>query len=194
MLERGNQLRQAGAQQDAGLAFSKAAKARALDEASNEDARVQLQQLRTEQAVVGLNTRRQKFYFDNRFNDGAGPRNDQLEQAANANPVLQQGALNWSPQQVDQLLGGNSAEENSALKAIANRIVAQQLAAEPAPVALDVTLPERGRVVRFSRTVQVAGEQALELELDLARERRARPAIGLILAALAAVPALFRKR
>jgi hypothetical protein len=193
MLEKGNQLLQAGDQFNAGLAFSKAAKTRALDEASNEDARVQLRQLRCEQAVIGLNTRRQKVYFDNRFNDGAGPRNDQLEQAANVNPVMQ-GELNWDPQQVDQLLQGNSTEENAALKEIARRIVNQQLAAEPAPVALDVTLPATGRVVTFGRAVQVDGEQPLELDLDLRPERRGGVVIGLLLALFAALTTAMWKR
>jgi len=194
MLEMGNKLRQAGQQVKAGQAFSQASKARSLDEASNEDARVQLQQLRTEQAVVGLNTRRQKQYFDNRFNEGAGPRNDQLEQAANINPVFQQGALNWAPQQVDQFLLGNTAEENTALKAIASRIVTQQLAAETAPVALDVMLPERGQVITFGRSVQVDGGDALELELELEPSRRSNLVIGLLLAAMAAVPVLLWKK
>jgi hypothetical protein len=155
---------------------------------------VQLQQLRTEQAVVGLNTRRQKNYFDNRFNEGAGPRNNQLEQAATANPVLQEGALNWAPQQVDQFLLGNTVEENAALKAIASRIVVQQLAAEPAPAVLDVMLPERGKVITFGRSVQVDGGDALELELDLKPSRRGSLVIGLLLAAMAAVPVLLWKK
>ena len=37
----------------------------ALDAASNEDARVQLENLQTQQAIVGLNTRRQRLYLDN---------------------------------------------------------------------------------------------------------------------------------
>ncbi|MDB4284408.1 hypothetical protein N9888_02075 [Akkermansiaceae bacterium] len=37
----------------------------ALDPAGNEDARVKLENLVTQQAVVGLNTRRQRLYLDN---------------------------------------------------------------------------------------------------------------------------------
>jgi hypothetical protein len=192
-LEKGNRLKQAGEQDKATLAFRKAAKARVLDEASNEDARVQLERLRTQQAMIGLNTRRQKVYFDNRYNDNSAPRNDQLEKAANNNPVLQQGAVNWQPSQADQLLEGNTSEENAALRSIAKRIVAQQLAAEPSPVALEVTIPEHGKIVTFGRAVQVDGARPLALNLKLDHKRGGGFFIGLLLALFAAVPAAVRR-
>ncbi len=64
---------------------------------------------------------------------------------------------------------GNTVEENTALSGIAGRIVDQQLAAEPAPSAIDVTLPERGQVLTFTRSLQVDGGAPLELKLDIAR-------------------------
>lgn len=163
LFEEASALMQHGEQQRAGEVLSRAAKNSALDQASNEDARVQLRELKTQQAVLGLNTRRQRLYLDNR---GDSARNEQLEQAANLNPFMQ-GKTNFNPQQVDQLLMGNTAEENSALRGIAGRIVEQQLAAEPAPSAIDVTLPERGRVLLFHRSLQVDGSAPLELQLDI---------------------------
>jgi hypothetical protein len=160
-----NTLLQQGQQQAAGEVLSRASKTKALDEATNEDARVQLRALKTQQAVVGLNTRRQKLYLDN--NASVSVHNAQLEQAASLNPFLQ-GKTNYNSQQVDQLLMGNTVEENAALSGIAGRIVDQQLAAEPAPSAIDVTLPERGRVLTFTRSLQVDGGAPLELKLDIA--------------------------
>ena len=75
--------------------------------------------------VLGLNTRRQRLYLDNRAD---ASRNEQLEQAASLNPFIQ-GKVNFDPQQVDQLLMGNTVEENSSLRGIASRLVDQQLAA-----------------------------------------------------------------
>ncbi|MBW8781884.1 MAG: hypothetical protein JF599_08355 [Verrucomicrobia bacterium] len=161
-----NTLLQQGQQQAAGEVLSRASKTKALDEATNEDARVQLRALKTQQAVVGLNTRRQKLYLDN--NASVGLHNVQLEQAASLNPFLQ-GKTNYNSQQVDQLLMGNTVEENAALSGIAGRIVDQQLAAEPAPSAIDVTLPEHGQVLTFTRSLQVDGGAPLELKLDIAR-------------------------
>ncbi|MBF6689872.1 hypothetical protein, partial [Acinetobacter baumannii] len=128
--------------------------AQALDAASNEDARVQLRNLKTQQTVLGLATRRQRLYLDNRADAN---RNEQLEHAANLNPLINSGRANFKPQELDQLLTGNTAEENSALRTIATRIVDQQLGIEPAPNAIDVTLPERGRVATFTRSLQVDG-------------------------------------
>jgi hypothetical protein len=165
LLEQANSLLQSGDQERAGEMLSRAANAPALDEASNEDARVQLRNLRTQQTVLGLNTRRQKLYLDHRVD---ATRNEQLEQAASLNPYLQ-GKVNFDPQQMDQLLMGNTVEENAALRGIASRLVDQQLATVPAPVALDLALPERGRVVTFARSLQVDGGAPLELRLTVGR-------------------------
>jgi hypothetical protein len=193
LIDQANILLRKGEQQQAGEVLSKAANAYGLDEASNEDARVQLKTLKTQQAVVGLNTRRQRIYLDNRTNDTT--RNEQLEQAANANPFMQ-GGTNFDPQQMDQLLMGNTAEENSALRGIAGRIVEQQLAAEPAPGAINVTIPESGKVLTFTRSIQVNGEAPLNLKLCLKTTRGANGwfVILLLLTAAAATAVAFQRK
>ena len=167
LLDQANSWLAAGDQERASNAFSNVVRSNQLDAASGEDARVQLRQLKTQQAVLGLNTRRQKLLLDN---SSSSPQADtaQLERAAEANPVLR-GDSNYDPKQFDRFLEGNTADENAALKEIANRIVTQQLAAEPAPVALDVTLPERGTVLTFGRSVQVDGGRPMTIELKLKR-------------------------
>lgn len=175
---------QKGDQQKASEVLTRISNAPSLDEASNEDARVQLRNLKTQQTVLGLNTRRQKLYLDNRV-DGA--RNEQLEQAATLNPLMQN-KLNFNPQDMDQLLMGNTAEENVALKGIAARLVDQQLNNEPAPAAIDVTLAENGRVLTFKRSLQVDGTAPLELHLEVAQIARANLRIALaLLAAIAGI-------
>jgi len=179
---------QRGEQQLAGEVLSRAAKNSALDQASNEDARVQLRELKTQQAVLGLTTRRQRLYLDNR---GDGARNEQLEQAATLNPFMQ-GKTNFNAQQVDQSLMGNTVEENTALRGIANRIVEQQLAAEPAPSAIDVTLPQRGQVLTFTRSLQVDGGTPLGLTLEIERMSQTRVlSIVTLLAGLTVVTAIL---
>jgi hypothetical protein len=169
LLDQANEWLQAGEQEKAGQALSKAARNGLLDEASNEDARVQLRNLKTQQATLALNTRRQRMYLENVSESQVG--NKQLEQAAQENPLLQ-GQTNYDPKQFDRLLEGNTADENTAMKAIANRIVNQQLAADPAPAALDVTLGETGTVLDFKRSVQVDGGKPMRLELDIAPDYR----------------------
>ncbi len=155
----------AGDQEKAAVALSNAVRSNKLDAASDEDARVQFRQLKTQQAVLGLNSRRQKIAIDNGRNI-VGNTKEQLERASEANPILR-GDYNYDPKQFDRFLEGNTADENTALKEIAQRIVNQQLAAEPAPLALDVTLPERGRMFTFTRSVQVDGNRPMTLSLDL---------------------------
>jgi hypothetical protein len=169
LLDQANEWLQAGEQEKAGQALSKAARNGLLDEASNEDARVQLRNLKTQQATLALNTRRQRMYLDNRSEVQVG--NKQLEQAAQENPLLQ-GMTNYDPKQFNRLLEGNTVDENTAMKAIANRIVNQQLAADPAPAALDVTLGETGTVLDFKRSVQVDGDKPMSLKLDIAPDHR----------------------
>lgn len=165
LLDQANSWLAAGDQEKAGMALSNATKNRQLDAASGEDARVQLRELKTQQAVLGLNTRRQKLQLDN---GGASTANKGIERAAELNPVMR-GRYNFDPKQFDRFLEGNTADENAALKDIASRIVTQQLAAEPAPVALDINLPERGTVVTFARSVQTDGARPMSITLDLER-------------------------
>jgi hypothetical protein len=153
LLEQANQLLQAGEQTKARWALNSVANQYALDAASNEDARVQLENLQTQQAIVGLNTRRQRLYLDNDRNDSALVDNKQLRQAAADNPILQQDQLNFRPQQLSQLLQGNTTEDNAVLQQIARRLVQHQRATEPAPQAIIISLPEEGSVYTFSRTV-----------------------------------------
>jgi hypothetical protein len=160
LLEQANSFLQSGDQQRAGEMLSRASNAQ-LDEASNEDARVQLRNLKTQQTVLGLNTRRQRLYLDNRVET---KRNEQLEQAASLNPFIR-GSVNFDPQQVDQLLMGNTVEENTALHGIATRLVDRDLGTEPPPGEIDVTLPEHGTVATFARSLQVDGDSPLELNL-----------------------------
>ncbi len=166
LLEQANELLQAGEQTKARWAFNSVANQYALDAASNEDARVQLENLQTQQAVVGLNTRRQRLFLDNNREDTAMLDNEQLRQAAADNPILQQDQLNFRPQELSQLLRGNTTEDNAVLQQIAGRLVQHQHTTDPAPQAIIISLPEEGEVYTFRRSVQVAENDPLELELE----------------------------
>jgi hypothetical protein len=193
LLQQAGSWLQKGEQEKASQALSQVSNSQALDAASNEDARVQLRNLKTQQTVLGLATRRQRLYLDNRADAN---RNEQLENAVNLNPLLNGGTSNFKPQEFDRLLTGNSAEENTALRTIAARIVDQQLGAEPAPGAIDVTLPERGRVVTFIRSLQVDGAAPLQLSLEIGKITQISPGaiVCLLLAVVAIAATEFRRR
>lgn len=166
LLQRASELLQAGEQTKARWALNNVANRYALDAASNEDARVQLENLQTQQAIVGLNTRRQRILLDNGQNDVLIDANEQLRQAAAANPILQQDRMKFRPQELSQLLAGNTSEDNAILQQIADRLVHHQRTTEPAPQAIVISLPEEGTYYRFSRGVQVAENAPLQLQLE----------------------------
>jgi len=182
-----------GEQKRAEEMLGRLSKNRSLDEASNEDARVQLRALRTQQAVLGLNTRRQKLYLDNRGGDDGAARNVEIESAANANPLLL-GQTDYAPIQAEEASRGNSLEENSALSGIAARLVDQQLAAEPAPAGIEVALLERGTVYTFARSMQVDGARPLSLTLKVDHGAGAGAGFGLLVTSLLAAMVLWARR
>ena len=190
LLEQANQLLQAGEQTKARWALNSVANQYALDAASNEDARVQLENLQTQQAIVGLNTRRHRLYLDNKSSDAAQVENEQLRQAAADNPILQQDQLKFRPQQLSQLLRGNTTEDNTVLQRIAARLVRHQRTTEPAPQGIIISLPEEGTVYAFGRSVQVAENAPLKLDLHFDLQRRLHLwQTALVLALLTAIAA-----
>ncbi len=184
LLEQANQLLQTGEQSKAQWAFNNVANRYALDAASNEDARVQLENLQTQQAIVGLNTRRQRLFLDNNRGGAAISDNEQLRQAAAINPILQLEQLNYRPQELSQLLAGNSKEDNAILQQIAGRLVQHQRTTEPAPQAIIISLPEEGNIYSFRRSVQVAENAPLELVLQFNSQYKLRPWQWLMIAGL----------
>ncbi len=187
LLDQANVLLQAGEQSKARWAFNSVANQYALDAASNEDARVQLENLQTQQAVVGLNTRRQRLYLDQSAAGDVSGRNDQLDAGINENRILQKGDLNYRPQELSQLLVGNSSEDTEALTRIAAQLVKHQRSSIPAPQAITITLPEEGTIYTFARTVQVAENAPLALDLDFSRDHRISFAKALALIGLCAL-------
>ena len=170
-LEEGNRNLAEGKSEQARAAFSQALANSALDPSSNEDARVALRNLDTNNAVFGINTRRQRMTLDNTYNGGAVI-NDQMAQAARENPLLQ-GQQEFDQRQMGELMVGNTSEEITFLKRLGDRIVNQQASANPALRNLKIALPERGTTLSFTRSVQVDGNAPLVLDLKMAPQRRA---------------------
>ena len=80
--------------------------------------------------------------------------------------MLQQDQLNFQPRQLTQLLQGNTTEDNAVLQQIAGRLVQHQRTTAPAPQAIIISLPEEGTVYSFNRSVQVAENAPMELDLS----------------------------
>ena len=143
MLALGNSALQNGDPQSARRAFESAYGLSTQDEAFNEDARVQLNNLKLQQALVGLNVRQAAVAG---ANGGIGGKLNQLRNDKNAN---------YSQQDAQQIFGNNSADENGALTKLAERLIQQQDAAVANPAVIRASIPEQGRLLTFKRAVVV---------------------------------------
>ena len=159
MLELGNQWIAEGEQRQARRALESAYKLSQNDAAFNEDARVQLQKLKTQQAMMGINMRRNNFLISN------GVVSQQIEQQQAAIPLQQGKGMNYTQAQVKQVMDLNTVEDNSAFRRLADRIVRQQEAIEAETGAIQATLPGVGQVLNFSQSVQ--GKDGKELRVVL---------------------------
>jgi hypothetical protein len=67
--------------------------------------------------------------------------------------------------QLAKRLRPRSTEDNAVVQKIAARLVQHQHTTDPAPQAILISLPKEGEVYTFARSVQVAENAPLELEL-----------------------------
>jgi hypothetical protein len=153
LLSMANSLLQQGDPGQARRAFQAAYGLSQHDEAFNEDARVQLHNLKLQQALVGLNFRK------------AAVAGESLTPAAQL-PTLGVGREPvYTQDQAQQILSRNSAEDIAFQNRLVERIIQQQDAAGPSPAAIRATIPEQGRQLIFARALQV--DSWVDLRLDL---------------------------
>ncbi|MCC6232804.1 MAG: hypothetical protein IT580_09185 [Verrucomicrobiales bacterium] len=149
-----NSLLVTGNPQDARRAFQAAYGLSQHDQAFNEDARVQLDNLRRQQALVGLNVRQARVGTE-------GGR------AADAPPVAgTAGTLAYTQAQAKQWMERNSAEENAIQERLAERLIQQQDAAVANPAAIRASLPVEGSRLTFTRPLEVNPWASLKLRLE----------------------------
>jgi hypothetical protein len=159
MLALGNTALQSGDPQQARRAFQSAYGLSTHDNAFNEDARVQLHNLKLQQALVGLNVRQ------------AASAGDAGGVAARVRELRGGKDLNYTQQDAKQIIDANSAEDNTAYMRLAEKLVQQQDAAVSSASAIRANIPEQGRVLTFQRSVAVDREADLRLLLKLASDK-----------------------
>ncbi len=153
MLQMGNSLLEKGSPQQARRAFQAAYGLSQHDNAFNEDARVQLHNLKLQQALVGLNVRQASVAGE------AGAQSTRLRELRSRDEVA------YTQQAAKEILNRTPGDENAALTRLAERLIQQQDAAISSPAAIRASIPEQGRLLRFSRTVQVENWANLSLHL-----------------------------
>ncbi len=127
------------------------------DAGLNEDIRVDLHNLLKTQAKVGLVQNRARL----REQTGQG--------AGAAAPAVPDDQPNFSQAQADQLEVSLNKPDSDNLDAITREIVDQQQAAAGADVHLLINVPERGRVLQFTRPLQVRPNSPMIVSFDTDR-------------------------
>jgi len=185
-LAAGNSALQLGDPQQARRSFQAAYGMSSHDAAFNEDARVQLHNIKLQQALIGLN-----FKQADALGDPALLGNKLRE-------LRSRKELNYTQQDAKDILDRNTADDNSALMRLAERLIQQQDAAVATPTALRANLPEQGRLLTFQRSVAVDPWADLQLNLRATTSTRAsllgRSAILATIALLLAIAIWYRPR
>jgi len=141
MLAAGNTALEQGDPQQARRAFQAAYGLSQGDDAFNEDARVQLNNLKLQQALVGLNVRQAA---------GAG---DSDALSGKLRDLRGRKDVNYTQQDAKAIIDRNTTEENSAFMRLAQRLIQQQDAAVSSAAAIYASIPEQGRLLTFRRAV-----------------------------------------
>ena len=169
-----------GDPQQARRAFQAAYGMSGQDAALNEDARVQLHQIKLQQALIGLSVRQ---------TDAAG---DGAALGAKFRDLRSRKEMNYTQQDAKDIIQRNSADENDAFMKLAQRLIQQQDAAVSSPATLRASIPEQSRVLTFKRAVVVDRWADLKLLLKASAARAASWSVRfLILGGILLVVALF---
>ncbi len=154
MLSLGNSWLQNGDPQQARRAFQSAYGLSQGDQAFNEDARVQLNNLKLQQALVGLNVRQAAVAGET----------DAL--AGKLRELRANKDNNYTQQDAKAIIDRRTTEENAAFMRLAQRLVQQQDAAINSPAAIRANIPEQGRLLTFKRAVLVDTWADLHIGLE----------------------------
>ena len=161
MLAAGNSALQQGDPQQARRAFQAAYGLSAHDAAFNEDARVQLHNIKLQQALIGLNVRQassagEPGALGGKFRDLRGRKE-----------------VNYTQQDAKDIIDRNTADDNAACMRLAERLIQQKDAAVSTPTALRASIPAQGRLLTFKRAVLVDPWADLKIHMKVSAARGA---------------------
>jgi hypothetical protein len=169
MLAFGNSALEKGDPQQARRAFQSAYGLSTHDNAFNEDARVQLHNLKLQQALVGLNVRQAATAGDT---STLGARFRDLRSAKD---------LNYTQQDAKGIIDRNTADDNAATMRLAEKLIQQQDAAVTTAAAIRANIPQQGRVLTFQRSVAVDKEADLHIGLTASAAKAASSGVRILI-------------
>jgi len=154
LMAAGNNALQSGDPLMARRAFQSAFGLSAGDAAFNEDARVQLHNIKLQQALVGLNVRQ------------AAAAGDTAALGGKFRDLRGRKEVTYTQQDAKDIIDRNTADDNATYMRLAERIIQQQDAAVSSPAAIRASIPEQGRVLTFKRAVVVDTWADLQIRLQ----------------------------
>jgi hypothetical protein len=175
MLAMGNTLLERGDPQQARRAFQAAYGLSQGDDAFNEDARVQLNNLKLQQALVGLNVRQ------------AAVTGDDTAPAGKLRDLRGRKEVAYTQQDAKAIIDRNSAEENAVFMRLAQRLIQQQDAAVSSAAAIRAAIPEQGRMLTFKRAVMVDYPADLRIGLEASAAKAASWGMRILILVVTAV-------
>ena len=92
--------------------------------------------------------------------------NRALEAAASRNPFLE-GKKEFNPNQLKDLMQGNTDEEIEAMQRIAKRLVQPQLVSTNTEQVVDLEILQTNKMIHFHKDVHLAGESGLKMQIEL---------------------------
>ena len=171
MLALGNTWLEKGNPQQARRAFQAAYGLSQGDDAFNEDARVQLNNLKLQQALVGLNVRQ------------AATTGDDAALGGKLRELRGRKDVNYTQQDAKAIIDRNTADDNAAFMRLAQRLIQQQDAAVGNPAAIRAAIPEAGRLLTFKRAVVVDTWADLRIGLEATAAKAASWGVRLLILA-----------
>jgi hypothetical protein len=157
----GNNSLQKGDPQQARRAFEAAFGLSTDDAAFNEDARVQLHNIKLQQALIGFNARQSSAAGD------PGALGGKLR------ALRRRQDLNYTQQDAKDIIDINSADDNAAFLRLAEKLIQQQDAAASSPAAIRASVPQQGQWLTFHRAVAVEAWADLKIGLQATMARTA---------------------
>jgi hypothetical protein len=155
MLAMGNSWLERGDPQQARRAFQAAYGLSQGDDAFNEDARVQLNNLKLQQALVGLNVRQ------------AAVAGEETALGGKLSDLRGRKGVSYTQQDAQAIIDRNTADDNAAFMRLAQRLIQQQDAAVGNPTTIRAAIPEAGRLLTFKRAVVVNTWADLRIGLEV---------------------------
>jgi hypothetical protein len=120
---------------------------------------VQLHNLKTQQALLGLNQRRQEAFDTQEKRQGKSVKSPFTRWTPGEAP-------DYTQQQAQQALEQNPAEDNATLMRLAERLIRQQDAGVAKPESIRAALPAQGKQLTFTGSLQVKEWSDLRVKLD----------------------------